>query len=111
MDHKLNNKISKLHERCLGATYEDHKASFEEFLEKDNSVSVHYKNLQCHAIELCNVFNGISPNIIRDVFKLHASFNYDIRDRSIFYLRPINSVYYGTDSLSIFIFLFLSFTA
>ena len=57
---QLNNKINRSYERCLRVTYEDHKASFEELLEMDKSVLVHYKDLQCLAIELYKVFNEIS---------------------------------------------------
>ena len=47
---KLNNKINQLHERCLRVTYNDSLFSFEELLERDNSVSVQNKNIQCLAI-------------------------------------------------------------
>ena len=57
-NHKPNIKINRLHERCLRVTYEDHKTSFEELWEIDNSVSVHFENLQCLAIELYDVLNG-----------------------------------------------------
>ena len=46
---KLNNKINRLHERCLRVTYE--------LLERDNSVSVHNRNIRCLAIELFKVFH------------------------------------------------------
>ena len=54
---KLNNKINRLHERCLRATYNDGLSSFEELLERDNSVSVHNRNIRCLAIELFKVFH------------------------------------------------------
>ena len=57
----LNNK----HERCLGVVYNNNQNTFEELLELDNSVSIHYKNLQCLAIELYKIFNGISLDIIK----------------------------------------------
>ena len=38
---KLNNKINKLHERCLRIVYSDNTSSFDELLETDHSVSVH----------------------------------------------------------------------
>ena len=41
---KLNNKISKLHKRCLRIVYSDN-TSFEELLETDNSVLVHHRNI------------------------------------------------------------------
>ena len=37
---ELNYKINRLHERCLRVTYNDGLSSFEELLERDNSVSV-----------------------------------------------------------------------
>ena len=53
---KLNNKITPLHERCLRVTY-DGLSSIEELLERDNSVSVHNRNIRCLAIELFKVFH------------------------------------------------------
>ena len=47
-----NNKINRLHERCLRLIYNDKCSSFEDLLEKDNSVSIHHKNLQALAIEM-----------------------------------------------------------
>ena len=37
---ELNYKINRLIERCLRVTYNDGLSSFEELLERDNSVSV-----------------------------------------------------------------------
>ena len=66
----LNNKINRLHERCLRIIYNDKRSSFEELLVKDNSVSVHHNNIHTLAIEMYKVVNGISPEIMNDVFKV-----------------------------------------
>ena len=92
---KRNNKINRLHERCLRVTYNDGLSSFEELLERDNSVSVHNRNIQCLAIELYKVFNDICPDIMKDVFPLSTSSNYDIRSRRTFTTRSVKTVYYG----------------
>lgn len=42
------------------------------FIQIDNSVLNHHKNLQYLAIELYKVFYGISQDIIKDVFKLNT---------------------------------------
>ena len=42
----LNNKINSIHERALIITYNDSKSTFEELLNKDNSVSIHHRNLR-----------------------------------------------------------------
>ena len=97
---RLNDKINRLRERCLRVVYNNNQNTFEELLELDNSVSIHYKNLQCLAIELYKIFNGISPDIMKNVFPLNTSSTYDIRNREIFYTRPVKSVYHGTESLS-----------
>ena len=95
----LNNKINRLHERCLRVTYNDGLSSFGELLERDYSVSVDNRKIQCLAIELCKIFNGIYSDIINDVFPLSTSSNYDIRSRHTFITRSVKTVYYGTESL------------
>ena len=62
-----NRKINRLHERCLRIIYNDKKSSFIELLEKDNSVSIHQRNLQVLAIEMFKVSNGLSPVLMNDI--------------------------------------------
>ena len=66
MFHSLsfNNKINRLHERCLRIIYNDKRSTFKELLVKDNSVSVHHNNIHVLAIEMYKVANGISPEIM-----------------------------------------------
>ena len=97
---RLNNKINRLHERCLRVVYNNNQNTFQELLDMDNSVSIHHKNLQCLAIELYKIFNGISPDIMKDVFPLNTSSNYDIRNRPTFSTRRVRSVFNSTESLS-----------
>ena len=47
-----NNKINRLDERYLRLIYNDKRSSFEDLLEKDNSVSIHHKNLQAVAMKM-----------------------------------------------------------
>ena len=42
----LNNNINRIHERTLRIVCSDKKSTFKELLKKDNSVTVHVKNLQ-----------------------------------------------------------------
>ena len=62
---KLDNKINKLHERWLRIVYSDNPSSFEEFLETDNAVSVHHRNIQVLANELYKIVNGLSPEVMK----------------------------------------------
>ena len=45
-NHSLNHKTNQLHERCLRIIYSDKKSSFDELLDKNESVSIHYQNVQ-----------------------------------------------------------------
>ena len=65
-----NNKVNRLHERCLCLTYSDKRFSFEELLEIDSSVSVHDRNLRALATEMCKINHNISPIIMNETFTL-----------------------------------------
>ena len=58
------NKINRLHERCLRLIYNHKRSFFEDLLQKDNSVSIHHKNLQALAIEMFQVHTKTSPEIM-----------------------------------------------
>ena len=74
-----NRKINRLHERCLRIKYNDKQSSFIKLLEKDNSVSIHQRNLQILGIEMFKVSNGLSPVLMNDIFKLRAEQTYNFR--------------------------------
>ena len=64
----LNNKINSLHERVLRITCGDRSSSFENLLKKDNSVSIHHRNIQALATEMFKVKNNIAPEIMKEYF-------------------------------------------
>ena len=97
---KLNNNISRMHEKCLRMVYNDNTSSYEELLEIDNSVSVHHRNIQILATELYKIVTGLSPDIMKDAFLLNNNLSYNPRNRSIFHSRPIRSVTYSSQTLS-----------
>ena len=40
-----NTRINHLHESALRIVYNDNESAFEDLLQKDNSVSIHHKNI------------------------------------------------------------------
>ena len=84
MNHSrgLNNKINRLHGRCLRIIYDDKCSNFEELLNKDNSVSIHNHNIQALAIELYKVANDMSPEVISGVFQVRDTLYYNLRNNS-----------------------------
>ena len=96
----LDNKRNRLHERCLRIIYNDKTSTFKDLLEKDNSVFIHYKNIQALAIEMHKVANGMSPEIMNEIFQLTEKSHYNLRYTSEFIIPPIHSVYHGSESAS-----------
>ena len=96
---KINNKINRLHERCSRITYRDNLSTFDELLSKDNSVSIHNRNLQALALELFKVYTKQGPDILNDVFPLNNQTRYNLRTNAHFATRTIRTVHYGDNSL------------
>ena len=94
----LNNKINKIHERSLRIVYNDDTSSFDELLRKDNSVSIHHRNIQALAIEMYKAKNNLSPKITQGIFKLRNS-PYNMRSQHDFVLPRSTTANYGTESL------------
>ena len=80
---RLNNKINSLHERALRITYQDNTSAFQELLNKDNSVSIHQRNLQVLVTEMFNIHSGLSPEILRETFASKTS-SYNLRRNDTF---------------------------
>ena len=93
---KYNNKINRLHERCLRIIYSDKKSTFDELLKKDGSVSIHTRNLQFLAIEMYKVKNDLVPLIVQDLFQVRETCHYNLRSQSYFTQPRIKSVNHGS---------------
>ena len=96
----LNNKINRVHERCLRIAYNDKLSSFQNLLDQGRSVSVHTPNLHTLAIEMYKVSKGIAPKIFADIFSCNSRANYDLRYQSEFSRPLVKSVFNGTETIS-----------
>ena len=96
---QINHKINKLHERALRIVYNDHFSSFEELLSEDKSVTVHQRNLQTLATEMYKILNGLSPDIMQDIFEIKRNY-YNTRNAPAFSSRNIKTVRYGLQTIS-----------
>ena len=95
----INNKINRIHERALRITYNNKSSSFQDLLDKDNSVTIHHRNIRTLAIETFKVLHGLSPPLLNEVF-VERNCNYNLRGNNFLNRRRVNSVRYGTESVS-----------
>ena len=100
-ERNWNNRINPLHERSLRTFYNDQESSFQELLELDNSVSIHHRNIRLLAIKILKVKNGLSNQIMSELFDLRNT-EYNLRSQTDFSLAAVYRTNYGLCSLRYF---------
>ena len=95
----VNNRINKLHERCLRVIYNDKKLIFQKLLDKDKSVSINSRSLQVLAREMYKEIKRLSPKVFTNTFTPRNQPNYNLRHITCFKMPLVNSVYNGTESI------------
>ena len=73
-NRKLNHRINKIHK----IVYNDHHCTFEELLERDNSFTIHERNLLKLAIKMFKVNNELSIQIVSEDFHF-VEYHYNFR--------------------------------
>ena len=91
-----NNKINRIHERCLRIIYNDKKSTFYELLEKDGSVSIHKRNLRFLACEMFKLKRDMAPELIKELILPNRQRRYELRNNPDFAV-PVHK---GFESLS-----------
>ena len=94
----IDKKINKIQERALRITYKDNTSQFKELLEKDNSVSIHQKNLQLLMIEVYKTKNRLNPLFMIEIFEEKAA-PYQLRSTSNLNLLKVRNTHNGTDTV------------
>ena len=95
----LNNRINRLHERALRLVYKEPILTFEELLRKDNSFTIHHRNLQKLATEMYKIKNDLSPTLMKFIFP-DRTISYNLRNINPFQSTNVRTVYYGTETIS-----------
>ena len=96
----INNKMNRLQKRALRIVYSYFKSSFEGLLIKGNSFSIHKRNIQSLAIEICKFLNGLSPSYLSNIFHKNISNSYDLRNHEELYSGNPKTVRYRTETVS-----------
>ena len=95
---KLNNRINKIHERALRIVYQDEQSSYHDLLKKDESFTIHERNIQTLGIELYKVAYGLSPEIMKLVFPLNPRGKFVWED--IFRTFNVKTTSWGLETLA-----------
>ena len=59
--------------------YSDYKISFNELLDKDDSFTIHQKNIQSLTIEISKYLHGLFPTVPSEVFQVSKTISYNLR--------------------------------
>ena len=99
-NRSLNTKVNKLHERSLRILYKDDTSTFRQLLAKDDSVTIHDRNIQKLAVEMYKVKHDILPCPITEFISKRDNY-YNIRKGSDFERKRHKKVLCGSESLRI----------
>ena len=94
----LNNKINKLHERALRITYRDDTSPFDELLLKDQTFTVHERNIQKLATLMYKVKNDLCPRVVKELFPT-SELPYELRKEKLWESSNIRTTLYGTETI------------
>ena len=62
--HRCNNRINHLHERALGIASNGNASSFKDLLQREQAVSIHFRNFRLLGIKLYKARNNIYSHIM-----------------------------------------------
>ena len=79
--------------------YNDKLLSFQKLLEKYNSVTIHHKNIKILATETYKFLQGLFSSLMNEIF-VERNNNYSLRGNNVLTRRRVNSVRYGTETVS-----------
>ena len=92
-------RINIIHEQCLRLIQQNYTSDFEELLENSNEKPVHQKCIELLMIEVYKYLNGLSPDIMSDIFKLREN-TYNMRNSQIFESQNTRTKKFGLDRIA-----------
>ena len=92
-------RINCIHERCLRLIQQNFAYDFEVLLENANEKQVLQKCIELLMIEVYKYLNGLSPDIMNDIFKLREN-TYNLRNFHIFEAENSRTKRFGLDCIA-----------
>ena len=94
---RSNNLINRIHEIALRIAYNDYVSDFSSLLDKDDTVTIHQRNIHASALEIYKTINNLNPNFMDEIFSVKQN-NYPTRNQNLVYPNP-RTVTYGLETL------------
>ena len=79
--------------------YKDKDSSYEQLLHRDESFSIHERNLQTLAVEMYKVKHNLTPPFMHTLFPSTQN-HYNIRNNPEFKTENVHTTYFGTETLT-----------
>ena len=95
----FNNEINKLHEKALRIVYKNASLTFQELLDKNESITIHQRNLQRLTTEMHKVKNKTSPLLMQELFSEQVNVH-NLRNKRCWKIPKVRTVGYGTETIS-----------
>ena len=92
-------RINSTHERCLCLIQQNYTSDFEALYENSNEKPVHQKCIELLMTEVYKYLNGLSPDIMSDIFKLRGN-TCNLRNFHIFESQNPRTKKFGLDSIA-----------
>ena len=92
-------RINGIHERCLRLIQQNYASDFQVLLENSNEKPVHQKCIELLMIEVHKYLDGLSPDILSDIFKLRKN-SCNLRNFRIFESQNPRTKKFGLDSIA-----------
>ena len=90
-----------MHERALRIVYKNSTSSFEDLLKRDNSVTIHHRNIPSLAVELFKVKQNLSNSVLCNIFQTR-SISCNLRSQTDFIRSNASTSQYGLNSMRCF---------
>ena len=92
-------RINSIHERCLHPIQQKYTSDLKVLFENSNEKPVHQKCIELLIIEVYKYLNGLSTDIMSDIFKLREN-TYNLRNFHIFESQNPRTKKFGLDSIA-----------
>ena len=89
---KSNKLINRIHERALRIAHNDYNSDFESLLRKDDTVTIHHRNIQSLTLEIYKTIHELNPVFMKNVF-CYGKSNYITRNKQLSYPNPHTVTY------------------